>query len=131
MLEQKTRIGAVGKLNLRNGSLVHRSEPNAKAHNALFAQWSVKHAVRAKLFAQVARAAKHAAKRNVFAKHARRGVGGQRNAQRIVASAISPNERLEYVLHPWTSYLIVPTFALANAGIQLNAHFLSRAVDSH
>ena len=30
-------------------------------------------------------------------------------------SAISPNERLQYRLHPWTSYVIVPLFALANA----------------
>jgi 2-hydroxychromene-2-carboxylate isomerase len=51
-----------------------------------------------------------------------------RTAQRSVASALSPNERLEYMLHRWTSYLIVPMFALANAGIQLNSHLLSRAV---
>jgi Na+/H+ antiporter NhaA len=53
-----------------------------------------------------------------------------RTAQRSVASALSPNERLEYMLHRWTSYLIVPMFALANAGIQLNSHLLSRAVGS-
>jgi Na+/H+ antiporter NhaA len=53
-----------------------------------------------------------------------------RTAQRSVASAISPNERLEHLLHPWTSYLIVPTFALANAGIQLNGPFLIHAVGS-
>lgn len=32
---------------------------------------------------------------------------------------IPPTERLEYLLHPWTSYLIVPVFALVNAGIPL------------
>ena len=32
-------------------------------------------------------------------------------------STISPNERLQQVFHPWTSYLIVPIFALANAGV--------------
>ena len=53
-----------------------------------------------------------------------------RAAQRSVASALSPNERLEYALHPWTSYVIVPLFALANAGIELNGQFLGRAVAS-
>lgn len=38
----------------------------------------------------------------------------------ILISEASPlTERLEYLLHPWTSYLIVPLFALANAGIPL------------
>lgn len=32
----------------------------------------------------------------------------------------SPAERLEHTLHPWTSYLVVPIFALANAGIALD-----------
>src|SRR5215210_1492246 len=36
-----------------------------------------------------------------------------RSAQLGVASAISANERLQYGLHPWTSYVIVPLFALA------------------
>jgi Na+/H+ antiporter NhaA len=40
-----------------------------------------------------------------------------RSAQLGVTSAISPNERLQYRLHPWTSFVIVPVFALANAGI--------------
>ena len=31
-----------------------------------------------------------------------------------------PNERLLQVFHPWTSYVIVPLFALANAGIPLS-----------
>ena len=42
-----------------------------------------------------------------------------RSAQQGVLSAISPNERLQYGLHPWTSYVIVPLFALANAGIHV------------
>ena len=44
-----------------------------------------------------------------------------RSAQRSVASAISANERLQYMLHPWTSYVIVPVFALANAGVHSTA----------
>ena len=44
------------------------------------------------------------------------------------ASSISPNERLQYELHPWTSYLIVPLFALANAGVHLSGSLLSDAL---
>jgi len=53
-----------------------------------------------------------------------------RSAQLGVASAISPNERLQYRLHPWTSFAIVPLFALANAGIHLDAGLLRDAVHS-
>jgi Na+/H+ antiporter NhaA len=53
-----------------------------------------------------------------------------RTAQRSVASAISANERLQYSLHPWTSYVIVPLFALANGGIHITTSLLSDAVSS-
>ena len=39
-------------------------------------------------------------------------------------SAVSPNERLQQLFHPWTSYVIVPLFALANAGIAIDLGFL-------
>ena len=42
------------------------------------------------------------------------------------SSAISPNERLQYSLHPWTSYVIVPLFALANAGVHMTGTLLGR-----
>jgi Na+/H+ antiporter NhaA len=45
-------------------------------------------------------------------------------------SATSPNERLQHLFHPWTSYLIVPLFALANVGIALDGAFLARAFSS-
>jgi protein-disulfide isomerase len=45
-------------------------------------------------------------------------------------SATSPNERFQQLFHPWTSYVIVPLFALANAGIALNGAFLARAFSS-
>ena len=51
-------------------------------------------------------------------------------AQGVVRTAISPNDRLSQIFHPWTSYLIVPLFALANAGIVLNGGFLARAYTS-
>jgi Na+/H+ antiporter NhaA len=39
------------------------------------------------------------------------------SARDVVRVAISPNDRLAQLWHPWTSYLIVPLFALANAGV--------------
>src|SRR3990172_7922223 len=38
---------------------------------------------------------------------------------RLSRSAVSPLAHLESVLHPWTSFVVVPLFALANAGITL------------
>jgi Na+/H+ antiporter NhaA len=52
------------------------------------------------------------------------------SARDVVRTAISPNDRLAQLWHPWTSYLIVPLFALANAGIVLNTEFLARAYTS-
>jgi protein-disulfide isomerase len=53
-----------------------------------------------------------------------------RSARESVASAVSPNERLQLALHPWSSFVVVPLFALANAGIPLGGDALSRAVRS-
>jgi Na+/H+ antiporter NhaA len=53
-----------------------------------------------------------------------------RSAQLGVQSAISANERLQYRLHPWTSFVIVPLFALANAGIHVDGDLLGDAVSS-
>jgi Na+/H+ antiporter NhaA len=44
--------------------------------------------------------------------------------------AISPNERLQYSLHPWTSYVVVPLFALANSGVHLTGALLGHAISS-
>ena len=53
-----------------------------------------------------------------------------RRARAGVEAAISPNERLSQLWHPWSSYVIVPVFALANAGIPISTHFLSTAFTS-
>ena len=53
-----------------------------------------------------------------------------RSAQLGVASAISANERIQYRLHPWSAYVIVPLFALANAGIHIDSGLLSDAATS-
>jgi Na+/H+ antiporter NhaA len=52
------------------------------------------------------------------------------SARAGLRSAVSPNERYQQLYHPFTSYVIVPLFALANAGIALNGGFLSRAYTS-
>jgi Na+/H+ antiporter NhaA len=53
-----------------------------------------------------------------------------RTARGALRSAVSPNERLQTLWHPWTSYVIVPVFALANAGVHLSPSFLSTAYAS-
>jgi Na+/H+ antiporter NhaA len=53
-----------------------------------------------------------------------------RGVRQSVQVALSPNDRLQQMFHPWSSYLIVPLFALANAGITVNAGFLARAYAS-
>ena len=53
-----------------------------------------------------------------------------RTAVSRLNSTLSPNERLQRVYHPWTSYGIVPLFGLANAGIPLHLGFLADAVRS-
>jgi len=52
------------------------------------------------------------------------------SARAGLRAALSPNDRLQQLYHPWTSYLIVPLFALANAGIPIDTGFLSRAYTS-
>jgi Na+/H+ antiporter NhaA len=47
-----------------------------------------------------------------------------------VRTAISPNERLQQIYHPISSYVVVPVFGLANAGIVISGHFLSIAYAS-
>jgi Na+/H+ antiporter NhaA len=53
-----------------------------------------------------------------------------RRARASVEAAISPNEQLAQMWHPWTSFAIVPLFALANAGIPISASFLRDAFTS-
>ena len=53
-----------------------------------------------------------------------------RSARVGLGAALSPNDRLQQLYHPVTSYLIVPLFALANAGIPIDPGFLSRAFTS-
>ena len=53
--------------------------------------------------------------------------GMARQLRAGVRTAVSPNDRLQQLWHPWTSYIIVPLFGLANAGIRIDPGFLSEA----
>src|SRR4051794_40570960 len=53
-----------------------------------------------------------------------------RSAAAELRAATPPNERLQRLYHPWTSYAIVPLFALANAGIAIDGAFLAHALRS-
>jgi Na+:H+ antiporter, NhaA family len=53
-----------------------------------------------------------------------------REAKLSVERAVSPNERIGAVLVPWSSYLVVPVFALANAGVRIDGALLERALTS-
>ncbi|MFM7251576.1 MAG: Na+/H+ antiporter NhaA [Ilumatobacteraceae bacterium] len=44
--------------------------------------------------------------------------------------SVSTVEWLQHLLHPWTSYLVVPVFALANAGIEVSGESLRSAAGS-
>jgi NhaA family Na+:H+ antiporter len=44
--------------------------------------------------------------------------------------AESPLERLERIVHPYTSFVIVPIFALANTGIALKSHTVNESLTS-
>ena len=56
--------------------------------------------------------------------------GLARQAKLSVERAVSPNERIGEVLVPWSSYLVVPVFALANAGVRIDGNLLDRALTS-
>jgi Na+/H+ antiporter NhaA len=51
-------------------------------------------------------------------------------AREGVRTALSPNDRLQQLYHPVTSYVIVPLFALSNAGVAISGSFLARAYAS-
>ena len=53
-----------------------------------------------------------------------------RSARAGLDASLSFNDRLQQLYHPWTSYLIVPAFAVANAGIKIDGKFLSKAYTS-
>ncbi|WP_375501112.1 Na+/H+ antiporter NhaA [uncultured Jatrophihabitans sp.] len=53
-----------------------------------------------------------------------------RSASTGLTQTLSPNARSQDLYLPWTSYVIVPLFALANAGLVLDGAFLRDAIAS-
>ena len=51
-------------------------------------------------------------------------------AREGVRTALSPNDRLQQIYHPLTSYVIVPLFALSNTGVVISGGFLATAFAS-
>jgi len=53
-----------------------------------------------------------------------------RNAAFHIKESVPVDQRLVDALHPWTGYVIIPLFALANAGVPLGREALSAATSS-
>jgi NhaA family Na+:H+ antiporter len=51
-------------------------------------------------------------------------------AELAARAAVPTNDRLQRLLHPWSAFLVVPLFGLANAGIQLDLQSLQDAAQS-
>jgi NhaA family Na+:H+ antiporter len=58
------------------------------------------------------------------------GASKARRAQFEIRESVPVAERLIDVLHPFTSFIIIPIFALANAGIELSSDKLNAAAES-
>jgi len=56
--------------------------------------------------------------------------GDVRDVSFEIRESVSVAERLQDVLHPWTGYVVIPVFALANAGIELSWDQLADATTS-
>ncbi len=56
--------------------------------------------------------------------------GRWRRLSWLSREAISPLERVQHGLHPWSSFAVLPVFALANAGIVLDRGSLSAAAET-
>lgn len=52
------------------------------------------------------------------------------NTELLAAKAQSPQQRIEHGLHPWVTFLVIPIFALANAGIDFGQLDFSASVAS-
>lgn len=53
-----------------------------------------------------------------------------RRARQTVLEATPVTDRISYDLHPWTSFVVVPLFALANAGVRLDLDTVADAMTS-
>ncbi|BDX05003.1 Na+/H+ antiporter NhaA [Planctobacterium marinum] len=51
-----------------------------------------------------------------------------KTAEAAAREALSPVERLEFILHPWVGFVVMPLFAFSNAGVPLAMGELSGAI---
>ncbi len=56
----------------------------------------------------------------IFSSSAGKPVQAMRSMAFAARELLSPLERLEFMLHPWVSFLILPVFAFASAGVALD-----------
>ncbi|GBE23952.1 Na(+)/H(+) antiporter NhaA [bacterium BMS3Bbin02] len=49
---------------------------------------------------------------------------------KVAEESVSPLDRLETTLHPWSAFVVVPLFALANAGVSFEGINIGEAVTS-
>ena len=49
---------------------------------------------------------------------------------RLSREAVAPLARMEHTLHPWSAYVVLPIFALANAGVEVSVDGLADALTS-
>jgi NhaA family Na+:H+ antiporter len=49
--------------------------------------------------------------------------------KRLTLAAETPLQKIEYALHPWVAFVIMPLFALANAGIVIGSDFFSALIN--
>ncbi|MQA62998.1 MAG: hypothetical protein GEU86_16245 [Actinophytocola sp.] len=61
---------------------------------------------------------------------ARLDVKRLRRLRFLLRESVPVAERVQYALHPWSSYIVLPIFALANAGIDLRGDAPADAVGS-
>ena len=50
----------------------------------------------------------------------RRPKSERRKLARAATESLSPQQRLEHALHPWSAFFVLPLFALANAGVAIS-----------
>ncbi len=79
------------------------------------------------VFAQALRRAEHVFEGGKFGTLEHRGAK-VREFQHMARETISPLEYLETTLHPWSSFVVMPIFALANAGVPFEASALAAPV---
>jgi NhaA family Na+:H+ antiporter len=53
-----------------------------------------------------------------------------RDIEQLARETESPLDRLSHMLHPWVGYVIVPIFALANAGVVISGDSVDAALGS-